>query len=71
MSNRKQLEIWKSKAAAQRNGLPAPEYQATQVTTSTKAKHQALMKAILRARPGQIKRYAGLGDVWKSNILPD
>lgn len=50
MSNRKQLEIWKAKAAAaQRNGLPAPEYQATQVTTSTKAKHLALMKAILRA----------------------
>ena len=49
MSNRKQLEIWKSKAAAQRNGLPTPEYQATQVTTSTKAKRLALMKAILRA----------------------
>ncbi|WP_312297208.1 tyrosine-type recombinase/integrase [Atlantibacter hermannii] len=50
MSNRKQLEIWKAKAAAaQRNGVPAPEYQATQVTTSTKAKHLALMKAILRA----------------------
>lgn len=50
MSNRKQLEIWKIKAAAaQRKGIPAPEYLATQVTTSTKAKHLALMKAILRA----------------------
>ena len=45
MSNRKQLEIWKIKAAAaQRKGIPAPEYLATQVTTSTKAKHLALMR---------------------------
>lgn len=50
MSNRKQLEIWKNKAAvAQKNGEPAPVYSAKPVTTSTKAKHLALMKAILRA----------------------
>ncbi|MDX8961250.1 integrase, partial [Salmonella enterica] len=50
MSNRKQLEIWKIKAAAaQKNGEPAPIYSAKPVTTSTKAKHLALMKAILRA----------------------
>ncbi|EHK7994753.1 site-specific integrase [Salmonella enterica subsp. enterica serovar Taksony] len=49
MSNRKQLEIWKIKAAvAQKNGKPAPVYSAKPVTTSTKAKHLALMKAILR-----------------------
>lgn len=50
MSNRKQLEIWKIKAAvAQKNREPAPVYSAKPVTTSTKAKHLALMKAILRA----------------------
>jgi integrase len=50
MSNRKLLEIWKLQAtAAQKNGLPVPVYSATPVTTSTKAKHLALMKAILRA----------------------
>jgi len=50
MSNRKLLEIWKLQAAAaMKNGLPAPVYSATPVTTSTKAKHLALMKAILRA----------------------
>ncbi|EAM3330211.1 site-specific integrase [Salmonella enterica] len=50
MSNRKQLEIWKIKAAvAQKNGEPAPVYSAKPVTTSPKAKHLALMKAILRA----------------------
>ncbi|EAM6532639.1 site-specific integrase [Salmonella enterica] len=50
MSNRKQLEIWKIKAAvAQKNGEPAPVYSAKPVTTSTKAKHLTLMKAILRA----------------------
>lgn len=50
MSNRKLLEIWKIQAAAaQKNGLPPPVYSATPVTTSTKAKHLALMKAILRA----------------------
>ncbi|HDT4261007.1 TPA: site-specific integrase [Enterobacter kobei] len=50
MSNRKLLEIWKIQAAAaQKNGQPAPVYSASPVTTSTKAKHLALMKAILRA----------------------
>lgn len=50
MSNRKLLEIWKIQAAAaQKNGKPAPVYSASPVTTSTKAKHLALMKAILRA----------------------
>lgn len=50
MSNRKLLEIWKLQAAAaKKNGLPVPVYSATPVTTSTKAKHLALMKAILRA----------------------
>lgn len=50
MSNRKQLAIWKIKAAAaQKNGEPASIYSAKPVTTSTKAKHLALMKAILRA----------------------
>jgi len=50
MSNRKHLEIWKVKAAAaQRNGTPAPVYSSAPVTTSTKAKHLALMKAIMRA----------------------
>ncbi|ECR2648603.1 site-specific integrase [Salmonella enterica subsp. enterica] len=50
MSNRKQLEIWKIKAAvAQKNGETAPVYSAKPVTTATKAKHLALIKAILRA----------------------
>ncbi|VFT36380.1 integrase [Salmonella enterica] len=50
MSNRKQLEIWKIKAAAaQKNGELVPVYSAKLVTTSTKAKHLALMKAILLA----------------------
>lgn len=50
MSNRKQLEIWKIKAAAaQKNGELAPVYSAKPVTTATKAKHLALIKAILRA----------------------
>ncbi|EJL5624988.1 site-specific integrase [Salmonella enterica] len=50
MSNRKQLELWKIKAAvAQKNGETAPVYSAKPVTTATKAKHLALIKAILRA----------------------
>jgi len=49
MSNCKLLEIWKIQAAAaQKNGQPAPVYSASPVTTSTKTKHLALMKAILR-----------------------
>lgn len=50
MHNRSHLEIWKAKVAASRKkGNPDPEYVAKPVTTSTKAKHLALMKAILRA----------------------
>ncbi|WP_144814161.1 site-specific integrase [Enterobacter sp. DE0047] len=50
MSNRKNLEKWKIQAqVAQRKGLPIPDYSARPVTTATKAKHLALMKAILRA----------------------
>lgn len=50
MHNRSHLKIWKAKvAAARKKGNPEPEYVAKPVTTSTKAKHLALMKAILRA----------------------
>ncbi|HCD7251497.1 TPA: site-specific integrase [Citrobacter farmeri] len=50
MHNRSHLEIWKAKvAAARKKGNPDPDYVAKSVTTSTKAKHLALMKAILRA----------------------
>ncbi|WP_249418897.1 MULTISPECIES: site-specific integrase [unclassified Citrobacter] len=50
MHNRSHLEIWKAKvAAARKKGNPEPEYVAKPVTTSTKAKHLALMKAILRS----------------------
>ena len=50
MHNRSHLEIWKAKvAAARKKGNPDPDYVAKPVTTSTKAKHLALMKAILRA----------------------
>lgn len=50
MHNRSHLEIWKAKvAAARKKENPDPEYVAKPVTTSTKAKHLALMKAILRA----------------------
>lgn len=50
MSNRKHLEAWRLRAAkAQEEGRPAPDYTALPVTTSTKAKHLALMKAMLRA----------------------
>lgn len=50
MHNRSHLDIWKAKVAASRKkGNPDPDYVAKPVTTSTKAKHLALMKAILRA----------------------
>lgn len=50
MHNRSNLEIWKSRVeAARKKGKPDPVYVAKPVTTSTKAKHLALMKAILRA----------------------
>lgn len=50
MHNRSNLEIWKARVeAARKKGKPEPVYVAKPVTTSTKAKHLALMKAILRA----------------------
>ncbi|HGL4547180.1 TPA: tyrosine-type recombinase/integrase [Klebsiella aerogenes] len=50
MQNRKAKEIWKQRVdAAARKGKDAPAFEAKPVTTSTKAKHLALMKAILRA----------------------
>ncbi|RSW78822.1 site-specific integrase [Klebsiella aerogenes] len=50
MQNRKAKEIWQQRVdAAVRKGKDAPEFEAKPVTTSTKAKHLALMKAILRA----------------------
>lgn len=50
MQNRKAKEIWQQRVdAAARKGKDAPVFEAKPVTTSTKAKHLALMKAILRA----------------------
>lgn len=50
MHNRSNLEIWKARVeAARKKGKTDPVYVAKPVTTSTKAKHLALMKAILRA----------------------
>lgn len=50
MQNRKAKEIWQHRVdAAARKGKDAPAFEAKPVTTSTKAKHLALMKAILRA----------------------
>lgn len=50
MHNRSNLGIWKARVeAARKKGKPDPVYVAKPVTTSTKAKHLALMKAILRA----------------------
>ncbi|MGR7638339.1 tyrosine-type recombinase/integrase [Klebsiella aerogenes] len=50
MQNRKAKEIWQQRVdAAARKGKDAPAFEAKPVTTSTKAKHLALMKAILRA----------------------
>ncbi|HBT3181739.1 TPA: site-specific integrase [Klebsiella aerogenes] len=50
MQNRKAKEIWQQQVdAAARKGKDAPAFEAKPVTTSTKAKHLALMKAILRA----------------------
>lgn len=50
MQNRKAKEIWQQRVdAAVRKGRDAPAFEAKPVTTSTKAKHLALMKAILRA----------------------
>lgn len=50
MQNRKAKEIWLSKAeAAKRKGLDVPVFEPKPVTTATKAKHLAMMKALLRA----------------------
>ncbi|MGR7257674.1 tyrosine-type recombinase/integrase [Klebsiella aerogenes] len=50
MQNRKAKEIWQQRVdAAARKGKDVPAFEAKPVTTSTKAKHLALMKAILRA----------------------
>jgi integrase len=50
MENRKAREIWKGKVnSAIKKGIEPPAFIQKLVTTSTKAKHLALMKAILRA----------------------
>lgn len=50
MQNRKAKEIWQQKVeSAKRKGKEAPVFEPKPVTTSTKVKHLALMKAILRA----------------------
>ena len=47
MQNRKAKEIWQQRVdAAKRKGKEAPAFEAKPVTTSTKAKHLALMKAM-------------------------
>lgn len=50
MQNRKAKEIWQSKVeAAKRRGMDVPVFEPKPVTTATKAKHLAMMKALLRA----------------------
>lgn len=50
MQNRKARETWQKRVeAAKRKGKEIPVFEPKPVTTSTKAKHLALMKAILRA----------------------
>lgn len=50
MQNRKAKEIWQSKVeAAKRKGKDVPVFEPKPVTTATKAKHLAMMKALLRA----------------------
>lgn len=50
MHNRKTKEIWKQKVqAAIRKGKELPVYEPKPVSTQTKAKHLAMIKAILRA----------------------
>lgn len=50
MQNRKDKEIWQSKVnAAKRKGTEPPAFTPRPVTTATKAKHLAMMKALLRA----------------------
>lgn len=49
MHNRKTKEIWKQKVqAAIRKGKESPVYEPKPVSTQTKAKHLAMIKAILR-----------------------
>lgn len=50
MTNRRAAENWKLRfEALARKGLEVPEHKIQQVSTSTKAKHLALMKSLLRA----------------------
>ena len=50
MQNRKAKAIWQSKdEAAKRKGLDVPVFEPKPVTTGTKAKHLAMMKALQRA----------------------
>lgn len=50
MSNRKAEERWKQRSAGMlRKGIDIGPYKAEPVSTSTKAKHLALMKAMMRA----------------------
>ncbi|UAN64247.1 site-specific integrase [Serratia sp. JSRIV006] len=50
MTNRRAAENWKLRVEAlARKGLDVPERKIQQVSTSTKAKHLALMKSLLRA----------------------
>lgn len=50
MTNRRAAENWKLRVEAlARKGLEIPEQKVQQVSTSTKAKHLALMKSLLRA----------------------
>lgn len=50
MQNRKAEEIWQSKVeASKKKGLDVPVFEPKPVTTATKAKHLAMMKALLRA----------------------
>ena len=50
MTNRKAAERWKQRAASmQKKGIDIGPYKPEPVSTSTKAKHLALMKALMRA----------------------
>lgn len=50
MNNRKAEERWKQRAAGMpKKGIDMGIYEPEPVSTSTKAKHLALMKALMRA----------------------
>lgn len=50
MTNRKAKERWDQRAVSMaKTGLDIGEYKPTAVSTSTRAKHLALMKALMRA----------------------